>query len=438
MTPSPLQLRRDRIASTWDLTDELVLIGAGEPVSLPGGADQTYPFVAHSEYFYLTDHDQPGGVLAFDPLTGWTDFVPAVTEAERVWEGKSDAVGTPLTELAGWLGARRGRRVNMLGCALPGVPSDAGRTPELREQLMHARRPKDSLELERMRAAADATAAGYAAAVRAMRPGVTERALQIEMESGFFRGGGDGTGYGSIVGAGTHSAVLHFAPSARAFAAGDVVLIDAGAMVKRYVSDVTRSYRVGGTGVRGGGSAPDPQLFGDLYQLVLGVEERACARCMAGTEWRNLHVAASLEIADGLARLGFLRGNAESLLEQDAQALFFPHGLGHLVGLGVRDASGYLPGRQRSTRPGLNMLRTDLPLEPDYVITVEPGIYFIPALLQDPERRAQFKDAVNWARVDAAMGFGGIRIEDNMRITDGAPENLTRAIPKDLASVMVG
>jgi Xaa-Pro aminopeptidase len=122
-------------------------------------------------------------------------------------------------------------------------------------------------------------------------------------------------------------------------------------------------------------------------------------------------------------------GAPDSLLERDTPALFFPHGIGHMVGLGVRDASGYLPGRTRSDRPGLNMLRTDLPLEAGYVMTVEPGIYFIPALLQDPALRERHRDAVRWDRVDALMTFGGIRIEDDVLVTTSEPEVLTSAIP---------
>jgi Xaa-Pro aminopeptidase len=421
--------RRERAATAWGLTREIVLVGAGEPIGVPGGADMTYPFVAHSEYFWLTDRDAPGGVLAFDPQAGWTDFVPAVSEAERVWEGRTDSPGTPLPELTGWLAARRGRAIVQLGVPLPGVAGDTARARELGEALTHARRPKDSIELERMRHAAAATAAGFAAAVASLRPGVTERALQIELETGFQRAGADGTGYGTIVGAGPHSGILHFLPSARTIAEGDALLIDAGAQVRRYVADVTRTYRAG---------ARDAGFFRDLYTVVLGVEERAITRCVRGAEWRDVHLAAALEIAEGLARLGILKGAADQLVERDAHALFFPHGLGHLVGLGVRDASGYLPGRPRSTRPGLSMLRTDLPLEPGYTITVEPGVYFIPALLQDPDRRATYRDVVDWTRVDRLMEFGGIRIEDNVHVTSGAPENLTHAVPKRIEDALIG
>jgi Xaa-Pro aminopeptidase len=216
--------------------------------------------------------------------------------------------------------------------------------------------------------------------------------------------------------------VLHFTGTSRVIKEGDTVLVDAGAEINRYAGDVTRTYRAGSpTG-----------FFRDLYQVVLGVEERGIARCTANTEWRDVHLAACHEIAEGLVSLGILRGTGESLVEQDAHALFFPHGLGHMVGLGVRDAGGYLKGRTRSTRPGLKNLRTDLPLLPGYVMTVEPGIYLIPALLKDPEKRAKYKDAVNWARVDQLLDFGGIRIEDDVLVTAGKPEVLTAAIPKAL------
>ena len=127
-----------------------------------------------------------------------------------------------------------------------------------------------------------------------------------------------------------------------------------------------------------------------------------------------------------------MRGQAESLVEQEAHTLFFPHGLGHMVGLGVRDGSGMAPGRTKSTRASLATLRMDLPLAAGYVVTVEPGLYFIPALLNDPKRRERFRDCVNWPLVESHLSLGGVRIEDNVLVTTGAPENLTAAIPKTL------
>jgi len=418
--PELLLQRRERAAAAWALNDEVVLVGAGPLVPIPGGADQTYPFIAHAEYLWLAGHEVVDAVLAFDPRDGWTDFIPPVTKAERVWEGRTDSPGTPIQELAGWLAARRGRPVVGLGAAIPGLAGDGARAAVLREQLLHARRPKDAHELELLRRASEATAHGFRALVQALRPGVSERELQLELETGFRRGGADRTGYGTIVGIGSNAAVLHFLPGERRAQPGDVVLVDAGAEITRYTSDVTRTYRLPGG---------EDGFFRDLHALVLSVERNAIGRCRPGAEWRELHLHAAHEIAEGLAALGLLVGSADSLVERDTHALFFPHGLGHMVGLGVRDASGFLPGRARSTRPGLSMLRTDLPLEPGYVMTVEPGIYFIPALLQDAEQRERHRDAVRWDRVDALMDFGGIRIEDDVVITAREPEVLTAAIP---------
>ena len=417
-----LERRRARVAAAWGFADEIVLVGAGEPIPVPGGQDQTYPFLSHSEYFYLADRECVGGVVAFDPREGWTDFVPDVTEDERVWEGRTDAEGTTLSGLPAWLAARRGRRVAVLGVPLGDVPDDPTLTADARETLQQAIRPKDEVELDRMRRATAATAAGFAAVRERIRPGVTERELQVELETAFFRGGGERTAFGTIVGAGSNSGVLHFTPGDRQARDGDCVLVDAGAEIGRYASDVTRAYQAG---TRGG-------FFPDLYRVVLDGQVKGIRRCRAGAEWRDVHLAVARDLAEGLVALGILRGSPDSLVEQDAHALFFPHGLGHLVGLGVRDASGYLPGRKRSTRFGLAFLRCDFPLQPGYVITVEPGLYFIPALLRDPERRARYRDAVNWGKVDTLLGFGGIRIEDDVLVTAGEPEVLTAAIPKTL------
>lgn len=420
MNPT-LQQRRDRVASAWALRDEVVLIGAGEPVSIPGGADQTYPFLAHAEYVWIAGREVAGAVTAYDPQSGWVDFVPVVTEAERVWEGREQMSGAPLSELPAWLAARRGRGVVHLGSPLPGASAGA-RAEELRVALMHARRPKDESELALVRKAVAATVKGFEAAAAAIREGVTERQVQAELEAGFYRHGATRTAFGTIVGFGSNSGILHFEPSDRVAKRGDLVLIDAGAEVNRYSADVTRTYRVG----------PWDGFARDLYQMLLAVQVRAVDSCRAGAEWREVHLASATGIAAGLAELGLLKGTGESLVEQDVHALFYPHGLGHLVGLGVRDASGYLPGRQRSTRPGLANLRTDLPLEPGYLITVEPGVYFIPPLLDQKANREKHAKTVAWDKVDALRDVGGIRIEDDVLVTTGAPDVLTAAIPKTI------
>ena len=425
LDPAVLAARRARVAKALELTTEILLVGAGEPVPLPEGTDQQYPYRAHTEYYYLAGLECPGGVVAYDPkkgpAKGWASFVPDVTEAERVWEAREQMPGESVARLEPWLTARRGRPVVNLGAPLRGVRSDEARTAAVRERFAAARRPKDAAELGLMRRAAEATAAGFAAVREHLRPGVTERALQIEMEAAFCRGGADGTGYGTIVAAGANAATLHFHPSKRVIKKGDFVLIDAGAQVGRYVIDVSRTYIAGGKGSR---------FQRDLYQLVLAAEEAALARCRPGAEWKEIHLAAAVEMVAGLVDMGVMRGAAESLVEQEAHLLFFPHGLGHLVGLGVRDASGRQPGRAPDPRASLKNLRMDLPLRPGYVTTVEPGLYFIPAILNDPARRRKYKDAVNWPLAEQHLDIGGVRIEDDVLIPDNGGEVLTRAVPK--------
>jgi len=413
-----VEARRARVAKAWDLKDEVVLIGAGDRVLIPGTGDQTYPYRSHPEYYYLTDRECPGAVLAFDPKEGWTDFVPDVTERERIWEAAAQAEGTSLAALGGWIAGRRGRNVVMLGCELPGQRFDAARSSALSESLSYTRRPKDDVELGRIREAAAATAAGYARMSEVIRPGMSERAIARELECGFRKAGADGVAYETIVGTGPNSAVLHFSPTDRVAAAGDLVLIDAAAGAGRYACDVTRTFPATGT------FTPEQR---DLYELVLAVERKAIERCTAGTELVEVHMDAFRETGAGLAALGLVRGTPDDLIERGVTELFFPHGLSHTVGLGVRDARGSFPGRKPTDQAGRRLQRSDFPLEPGHVITIEPGIYFIPALLQNPERRAKLADAVSWGRVDALCAQGGIRIEDTVHVTRGAPEVITAA-----------
>lgn len=423
---SEVVARRERIARALDLKDEILLVGAGEPVGIPGGMDQTYPFLSHAEYFYLADRECIGGVIAYDPKEGprdgWCDFEPEVTEKERVWEGPRELAGEPLAAFAGWLAQRRGRQAINLGSPILGIRHDAVRAEAVREAFTHARRPKSAVEIDRIKDAVRASEAGYRVLQQFLRAGVSERRMKIELEAEFYRNGADRTCYSSIVGVGTNSAVFHFTPGERTAAEGDLVLIDAGAERNRYGCDITRTYSIGTwSGVRR-----------DLYLAVLKAQKKACTACRPGVEYRDVHLACALDMTASLVDMGLMKGDPSSLLEQGAHLLFFPHGIGHFVGLGVRDASGRLPGRPPHTDKRVSTLRCDLPLQPGYVLTIEPGLYMIPALLNDPVRREKHKDAVAWDKVEKLLHIGGVRIEDNILVTGGEPENLTASVPKEI------
>jgi Xaa-Pro aminopeptidase len=411
VTGAFLERRRAAAAAAWNLDGGVVLIFAGDEIPVPGRGDRTYPFRAHSEYLYLTDRERPGGVLAYAPGGGWFEFLVPVTAEELLWSGlEGDREGVPegtrpLDELEAWVGDRPARRL--------GATADAD--VELRDALIHVRRPKDDVELERMRTAAEATRSGFAELVPLIAPGRTERELQIALEAAFLRSGGDVIAFDSIVAAGDHAAVLHFAPTRRELRDGDLLLVDAGAEHRGYASDVTRTYAAGGT------FTAEQAL---VHDTVRRAGEAAIAACRPGTEWNEVHRAAALVVAAGLVELGVLRGSPETLVESGAAALFFPHGVGHLVGLGVRD-TGAASGEVRKPEPGMPRLRIDIPLAPRHAWTVEPGIYVVPALLA----RERSRDDVVWDRVDELHGFGGVRIEQNVLITDDGCEVLTAAIP---------
>ena len=406
-----IERRRAAAAAAWDMGDAVVLVAAGDEIPVPGRGDRTYPYRAHSEYLYLTDRERPGGVLAFDPGEGWVEFVVPVTADELLWTGlEGDREGVPegtrpRDELEGWLAGRPARR---LGATAD--PDDA-----LRNELIRVRRPKDDDELERMRIAAEATRAGFAELAGLVAPGRTERELQVALEAAFLRSGGDFLAFESIVAAGDHSAVLHFAPTQRELEAGQLLLVDAGAEYRGYASDVTRTYAVGG-------ELDARQRI--VWETVRRAGEAAIATCRPGVEWREVHRTAALVTAEGLVELGVLRGAPETLVESGAVTLFFPHGVGHMVGLGVRDA-GYASDEAREPAPGLPRLRLDIPLQPRHAWTVEPGIYFVaPLLARHRDRRD-----VDWDRVDALLGFGGVRIEQNVLITEDGCDVLTAVIP---------
>ncbi len=469
------------MARRWELTDTVVLLRAGEPANWPG-TDQFFAFLPHPDVSYLSAVGSPGTTLAYDAVADtWELFGPRFTPERLVWEQPPVEVGLPLAELDGWLAERGDRTVIELGAgaelaaAPPAEPvvsgdsaeapapvSDVGPNPEavaapetesesddhatgdqptdetpaarvlrLSAGLAIERMVKDAAEVDDIRTAAAASAAGFGWVYEHAAPGMTEREIQIGMEAQFYAAGAPRVAYDSIVASGPHGAYLHYVfaaddplrPATRTVEPGDLLLVDAGAQYGGYASDVTRTMVVGA-------EPTDEQEF--LWKLVLSAQQQTIDMCRPGVQWREVHLAAAHILGAGLVEMDLMRGDAAELVTSGAVALFFPHGLGHLLGLSVHDASGFPPGHERSSDPHLRYLRTDRGLEPGMVTTVEPGVYFIDALLCDAARREKFAESVVWERVDELRGFGGIRIEDDVLVTDGEPEVLTAAIPKPI------
>jgi Xaa-Pro aminopeptidase len=416
------EARQQKAAAAFGDNAPIVVIGAGKPIQKPGGLDQTYPFDPHPEYYWLTGSRRWGGAIAYDPADGWTHFVRPAHKNEYLWEGTPEVPdGEDVAGLTGWLKARSDRPLAVLGSPLDGITGDPDLAGELRERLDTVRRRKDAAEIRLVERAAKATAAAHARAREVIRPGVTEREIQIEVEAAMFREGAEATGFGTIVGAGTNAAVLHFTPGDREVGEEDLVLIDMGGRVSGYTADVTRTYSAGER------FTPRQQA---IYDVVLSAEQAGISCCKVGTEWHDVHRQAARVIAEGLRDLGILVGEVDGILESGVVAMFFPHGVGHMVGLGVRDVGGRAPDREPGRKCCGVPVRVDLPLEQNLLMTVEPGIYFVSAMLDDPERREQFSGQVNWGALDVWRPVGGVRIEDNVLVTPGEPRVMTAEIPK--------
>lgn len=419
-----------------------------------------FPFRADSTFLYFFERPEAGSAAFFDPADGSaTLFLPERTVADALWHGALDSFADvksrqrvtavlaveqlegEVTKLA------KGRAVRSLAVAdwkatarakaITGEDldfDDARRVGQgaLLELIAKLRLHKGEDELAEIRRLVPVTREAHVAAMAHSKPGVTEQFLAGQVEGAFARGGCTAA-YQSILS--VRGEVLHNHDHRNVLAKGDIVLLDAGAesLDTGYCNDVTRDWPVGGA------FSPEGR---DVYDLVLSAELDAIAAVKPGVRYRDLHLRAARVMAEGLVRLGLLNGDVDGLVESGAHAVFFPHGLGHQLGLDVHDLEAfgdrihYPSGRTRSAQFGTQYLRMDMDLAEGMVFTIEPGLYFVPAILHSVELRERFETQVNWANAEKFLamnggrGFGGIRVEDDVVCTSDGVEVLTAAIPK--------
>ena len=275
---------------------------------------------------------------------------------------------------------------------------------------------KTDYELAVMRLAAERGALGHLAAEAAFRDGQPE----FEIHRAYCQAVSHTDPelpYGNIIALNEHGAVLHYTDLDRT-APADMrsFLIDAGAQVHGYASDITRTYANG------------DQRFADLIARMEQLELDIVNKVEAGVDYRDLHVGTHGMIAEVLVEAGLAHGEPDTLLETGVTSAFFPHGLGHLLGIQVHDVGGHQQdeaGNIIDPPSGHPFLRLTRVLEEDMVLTIEPGIYIIDMLLENL-RGTPAESHVNWETVDWMRPFGGIRIEDDIRVMAGTQENLTR------------
>jgi len=257
---------------------------------------------------------------------------------------------------------------------------------------------KDQAEIARMRVAARITAAAFREGLAAVRPGAGEWEIEAAVESGFRRRRADGPAFSTIVASGANACTLHYTANASRLAAGELVLVDAGAEFAFYAADISRTVPVSG------------RLEGavrEAYDVVLDARRAAIACCRSGASVARVHQAAVRAVTEGLLELGVLSGSADQAVEEGACRPYFPHRTSHWLGLDTHDAGAYREGNGA------------VALAPGMTLTVEPGLYFRPGSCH---------------RVPELEGTG-IRIEDDVLITEDGAEILTEGLPADAEAV---
>ncbi len=282
--------------------------------------------------------------------------------------------------------------------------------------LHYGRAKKTPYELLNMRGASLRAARGHVAAEAAFRNGKSEHEIHLEYLRATLHTEAE-LPYGNIVALNDNGAVLHYNLLNRATPARvHSFLIDAGASYLGYAADITRTY-----------SAKDDD-FQSMINEMHALQLRLVSSARAGVNFADLHLQAHLEIAKFLSQQEIIKGTPEAAVECGLTNVFFPHGLGHLLGLQVHDIGGHMAdvsGLELQKPKGQPYLRLTRTLEAGFVVTIEPGVYFIDSLLRDSKKTAH-GHMINWSRVRELRRYGGIRIEDDIVIGEGEPENLTR------------
>jgi Xaa-Pro aminopeptidase len=435
--------------------------------------DVTHAFRQASDFFFLTGFPEPDAVAIFDPAHATEQYVLFVRPRDpemEAWNGlRAGTDGAiadygadaafDLAELEGWL-RRRLRGRTEVG-RVTGSPTDAeidraiasakshgarigfaapNRTVDPRSVLHEMRVIKSEDEIADLRRACHISAVAHLEAMRFAAPGRTERQVQAAIEYVFGAMDAERVGYGSIVAGGRNAVILHYVENDQPLGAGDLLLIDAGAEFRHLTADITRTFPVDGT-------FSEAQRV--IYDLVLEAERAVIDRCAPGFPYSAMHTQAVEHLASGMVDVGLLPGPAEEAIGKGWYREFYFHGTGHWLGVDVHDAGAYrIDGRGR-------------PLQAGMAFTVEPGIYIAPdkatitlsnapydpdevanltfelgaaEAKREVERRKTEAGTFEWSVPSEYLGIG-VRIEDDILITDDGYENLTDLVPTDPGAV---
>lgn len=438
--------------------DKGIILFLGNEESPMNYLDNPYHFRQHSSFLYYFGLDRPSLAAIIDLDSGQeTIFGDEMTMDDIVWMGnrtsireEAEMVGisevVPMVKLYTIL-----REANAAGRSIHFLPPyrpenkikilrllnirpdqfTAKSSEELVRAVISQREIKDNEEIVEIDKAVNWSVDMHVAAMKYARPGMKEAEVAAKVTQVVLDREGQlafpviGTISGQILHNHNHSNVLK---------KGQLFLLDAGAETPmRYAGDLTSTFPV---------SPRFRRKQREIYQIVLDAHTQAAAMLKPGIAFREVHFEAARIVFNGLKELGLTKGDTEEAIAQGAHAMFFPTGLGHMMGLDVHDMEdlgelnvGYNPGETKSTQFGLKSLRLAKELKPGHVLTVEPGIYFIPELFKLWRAEKKFEDFINYKKVKSYMGFGGVRIEQDYLITKKGYRLLGRKKPMEIDEV---
>jgi len=435
-------LHREKLFSLFDDNQSGVVFIQGSETMYRYKTDYEFPFRQESNFWYLTGANEADCSLILDlKKEEYHLFVPKRDAQYAVWHGyvktkeqyqeqyKPDhlhyqndilhVLNTIKPEMVYCLTDEQAEFIEDLDRGF-NVETDA-----LADALTFCRVLKTDWELDQMREACRINDLAYMEVIKSINPGMKEYEIKaifnkVQIENGLLQ-----DAYNGIFASGINASILHYVENNSPVNDGDLFLMDAGFECNGYAADYTRTFPVNGkfTDIQAG-----------IYQSVLNAHTEVIESIRPGVKMEDLHLMAARIMMGGLKKLGIIKGEIDDIMEQNIFALFFPHGLGHFLGLDTHDVGGYPKGVERIDRPGIKFLRARRELMPGMVITIEPGIYFVPAVLEpamdDPEK-VKF---LNVEKVKSLLNFGGIRIEDNIVVTEDGFENMTN-VPKEIDEI---
>jgi Xaa-Pro aminopeptidase len=395
--------------------------------------DTHYRYRQDSDFYYLTGFDEPEAIAVIAPSRQehrYALFVRPRDPEKEIWDGRRAGVegareqygadaAFPINEFEEKIGEylngatnlyyrigngnadldetivreiRRLRALGRRGASAPEAIIDTG-------AIIHEMRLfKSEEEIEFMQRAADIASEGHIEAMKAARPGMKEYEIEALIEYTFRKNGASGPAYNSIVGSGANATILHYINNESTLQEGDLLLIDAGAEYGGYASDITRTFPINGR-------FTEPQR--DIYELVLKTQMACVERVRPGANVDELKEYSIELLTEGMAQLGLLKGEPKKLIEEEKYKQFYMHGLGHFLGLDVHDVGRYhIKDEARRLAPGM-------------VMTVEPGLYIAPDTKDIPEKY---------------LGIG-VRIEDDVLVTEDGPRVLSSKAPKQVEEI---